>query len=212
MNIQEYIGALQWRYACKKFDPNFRLDEECWAALKRSLQLAPSSLGLEPWHFIVAESPEIRERLMEASYGQAQVRDASKYVILCGLRSIEEADLLAHVRRTREVRGTTPEQESASLEKYRGYSAFWENGRADAYIESQVHLAAGFAAGGAAFLGVDTCIIGGLDPVRYDDILGLNGTRYRTVLGMAFGRRSADDEYAAARKVRFEAGNLFSQK
>lgn len=212
MNNKEYIDALRWRYACKKFDPTAQIDGQVWDAVIESFRLAPSSLGLEPWHFIIVDSPQKRTDLMAASYGQIQVRDASKYVVLCGLRTIEDEDLNAHVAQIRAIRCTTPEQDAAALDKYRGYSAFWENGRHDAYIESQVHLAAGFVAAGATFLGVDTCIIGGMMPTRYDEILGLANTRYRSVLGMAFGKRSAEDAYATAPKVRFSREKIFSQQ
>lgn len=210
MNTQEYLKALEWRYACKQFDPSFRIDAPTWQAIEESFRLSPSSLGLELWHFIEVETLAIRESLCAASYGQTQVRDASHYVVLCGRRGIEDADLLAHIERIHELRHTTPEEDAAHLEKYRGYSAFWQNGRADAYIESQIHLAAGFAACGAAVLGIDTCILGGIDPALYDAILGLETSRYRTVLGMAFGRRSSKDGYASAAKVRYPVEKVFS--
>lgn len=212
MNNKEYTDALRWRYACKKFDPTAQIDGELWDVVMESFRLAPSSLGLEPWHFIVVDSSQKRAELLEASYGQPQVRDASKYVVLCGLRRLEEEDLNAHVEQIRAIRHTTTEQDAAALAKYRGYSVFWENGRNDAYIESQVHLAAGFVAAGAAFLKIDTCIIGGMDPSRYDKILGLENTRYRAVLGMAFGKRSDEDAYASVPKVRFSRETIFSQQ
>lgn len=211
MNTQEYLKALEWRYACKKFDPSFQIDASVWQAIKESFRLSPSSLGLELWHFIEVETPAVRESLCAASYGQTQVRDASRYVVLCGRRDIDDADLLAHIERIHELRHTTPEEDAAHLEKYRGYSAFWQDGRADAYIESQIHLAAGFVACGAAVLGIDTCILGGIEPARYDSILDLETGRYRAVLGMAFGRRSSEDGYASAAKVRYPAETVFSR-
>lgn len=211
MNTEEYLKALEWRYACKKFDPSYRIEPAVWHAIEETFRLSPSSLGLEPWHFILVESAEVRQQLCEASYGQTQVRDASRYVVLCGRRDIDEADLIAHIECIRDVRHTSPADDAAHLDKYRGYSVFWQNGHADAYIESQIHLCAGFVANGAAQLGIDTCILGGIEPAKYDAILGLEGGRYRSMLGMAFGRRSPEDGYAAAAKVRFPLARLFSR-
>lgn len=211
MNTEEYLKALQWRYACKKFDPSYKIAPSVWHAIEETFRLSPSSLGLEPWHFILVESADIRERLCEASFGQTQVRDASHYVVLCGRRNIDEQDLLAHIECIREARHTSAEEDAAHLAKYRGYSVFWQNGRADAYIESQIHLCAGFVANGAAQLGVDTCILGGIEPSRYDAILGLETSRYRSMLGMAFGRRSPEDGYARAAKARFPMAKVFSR-
>jgi nitroreductase len=55
----------------------------------------------------------------------------------------------------------------------------------------------------AAVIGVDTCPMEGLDPARYDEILGLTSGPYRTVMACAAGYRHPDDKYASARKVRF---------
>lgn len=42
---EQYIDGLEWRYACKKFDPEARLEQPTWHALAESLRLSPSSLG-----------------------------------------------------------------------------------------------------------------------------------------------------------------------
>ena len=38
---QQYIDGLEWRYACKKFDPRARIEEPVWHALAESLRLSP---------------------------------------------------------------------------------------------------------------------------------------------------------------------------
>ena len=44
---EQYVDGLEWRYACKKFDPEARLEQPTWHALAESLRLSPSSLGLQ---------------------------------------------------------------------------------------------------------------------------------------------------------------------
>ena len=39
---EQYIDGLEWRYACKKFDPEARLEQPTWHALAESLR---------PWGF-----------------------------------------------------------------------------------------------------------------------------------------------------------------
>jgi hypothetical protein len=48
----------------------------------------------------------------------------------------------------------------------------------------------------------------GIEPAKYDEILGLDGTGYATVVACAAGYRSAADKYAALPKVRFNAGDV----
>lgn len=55
----------------------------------------------------------------------------------------------------------------------------------------------------AAVLGVDACPMEGLDPARYDEILGLEGSDHRVVAACPVGYRAGNDGYASLPKVRF---------
>ena len=57
---EQYIDGLEWRYACKKFDPEARLEQPTWHALAESLRLSPSSLGLQLWKFVVVTNRELK--------------------------------------------------------------------------------------------------------------------------------------------------------
>ena len=57
---------------------------------------------------------------------------------------------------------------------------------------------------GAAVLGIDTCPMEGIQPPKYDEILGLTGTNFATVVACAAGYRLPDDKYATTKKVRFK--------
>jgi nitroreductase len=63
----------------------------------------------------------------------------------------------------------------------------------------------------AAVLGVDTCAIEGLDPAKYDEILGLAGSGYQTVVACAAGYRSSEDKYAVLKKIRYPAARVISK-
>lgn len=80
---EQYIDGLEWRYACKKFDPEARIEKPTWHALAESLRLSPSSLGLQLWKFVVVTNKELKARLREVSWNQSQVEDCSHYVVLC---------------------------------------------------------------------------------------------------------------------------------
>ena len=66
----------------------------------------------------------------------------------------------------------------------------------------------GFLMLAAAELRIDTCPMEGLDPAKYDEILGLVGSGYRTVAGVALGYRHSEDRYALAKKVRFPVSEV----
>jgi nitroreductase len=202
---QQLVDALNWRYATKKFDPAKKIPAERWSALEQALVLAPSSIGLQPWKFFVVTDTGVKTQLMEASYRQAQVADCSHFVALTARRDIDAQHVERHIDRMAEVTGVTTE----SLAKFRtmtmrNLDKARAAGTLDAWQEHQIYIALGQFMAGAAVLGVDTCPMEGIEPEKYDEILGIAGTNYATVVGCAAGYRLADDKYANTKKVRFK--------
>ena len=66
MSADNYLEAMNWRYATKKFDTSKKIPEDIMSALEESLRLTPSSFGLQPWKFLIIENTETREKLREA--------------------------------------------------------------------------------------------------------------------------------------------------
>ena len=201
--------ALHWRYATKKFDPSRRIPDATWAALEEALVLSPSSFGLQPWKFIVVTDKAVREKLAAASWGQRQAIDCSHYVVFAGRKNYDAADLDRFITRAAEVRGVT----KASMKGYADIIAgstekARQAGYLDTWMSRQVYIALGQFMASAALLGVDTCPMEGLEPPRYDEILGLAAMGYTTLCAGAAGYRSADDKYAASPKVRFRASEV----
>ena len=197
--------ALQWRYATTKFDPSKKVAKETWAALEQALVLAPSSYGLQPWKFFVVDDPAVRERLSAASWGQRQPVDCSHFVVFTARRNFDGTDLERFINRSAEVRRVTHESLkgyakviSGSLERARS------GGALDSWMGRQVYIALGEFMTAAALLRVDTCPMEGLDPAKYDEILGLGSQGYGTLCACAAGYRASDDKYASEPKVRFK--------
>jgi hypothetical protein len=117
-------------------------------------------------------------------------------------RGMDSGDIQALIQRTAEVRGVDAEK----LEGYRKMIAGFHQmadtqGWLDAWSARQVYIALGNLLTSAALLGIDTCPLEGIDPARYDTLLGLSG--YTTLCAVAVGYRAADDAAAGLPKVRF---------
>jgi len=198
------LEALQWRYATKKFDPAKKIPADTWTALEQALVLAPSSYGLQPWKFVVVDNPALRQKLSAASWGQTQPVDCSHYVVFAHRKNLSAADIDRYIDRIVEVRGGAKE----TLKGYRDIMVgntekARVGGTLDVWMGHQVYIALGQFMAAAALLGVDTCPMEGLEPPKYDEILGLAALGYSTLCACAAGYRSADDKYARAPKVRF---------
>ncbi|MDD2762867.1 MAG: NAD(P)H-dependent oxidoreductase [Opitutaceae bacterium] len=207
------ITRLNWRYATKKFDPAKKIPTATWTALEQALVLSASSYGLQPYRFIVASDPRLREALKPLSWGQAQVTDASHYIVFARKRSLTEADVEKFVNLTTDTRGLA----RGSLKGYydmmvgdlvKGPRSAW----VQEWAARQTYIALGNLLTSAALLGIDACPMEGLDPVKYDEVLGLPAQGYSTVCACALGYRAADDKYATAKKVRLPAGELIQHR
>jgi nitroreductase len=200
--------ALQWRYACKKFDPLKKISDADWKTLKDSLVLTPTSYGLQMMKFLVVQDYGIREKLRAVSWNQSQVTDCSHYVVFLARTSITENDVTKFIDRMVEVRGVAKE----SLDGYRNMmlANLVKTPHPDPvnWTKKQAYIAMGFLLETAALLKVDTVPMEGLDPVAYDKILGLEGTGWTTAMTVALGYRSSEDQYQHAKKVRFAENDL----
>jgi nitroreductase len=205
--------ALEWRYATKRFDPTQIIPHATWETLERSLHLAPSSFGLQPWHFIVVKNPALRKELQGHSWNQPQVTDASHFVVLTALRGVDESYIDAFLSTTAATRSIPVE----SLAGYRGMivpfvSNLRDSHQLEAWTTRQVYLALGMLLTTAAVLGIDACPLEGIDPTQYDRILGLEQKGVSTKVACALGYRASSDPLASMPKVRFPHDKIFTYR
>lgn len=205
MTIQpnDLLAALRFRYATKVFDPARKIPAETWDALEKSLVLTPSSFGLQPWKFLVVETPEIREKLKSASWNQPQLTDASHLVVLTARTDLTQADIDSWIARLSEIQGTPIEALAGLSGMISSFSSTMTPAEKQAWNTRQVYIALGQLMTSAAVLGIDSCPLEGISPADYDTILGLPGTGYATAVACALGYRSPEDKYAVAPKARF---------
>ncbi len=205
------LQQLQWRYATKKFDPTRKIPAETWRVLEQSLVLSPSSFGLQPWKFFIVETPAIREQLVEYSWGQRQVVDASHLVVLATKTTLD-ADYVDHyLARMAEVQGVPV----ANLQKFGDVVKGFISQPPypldmQEWAARQVYIALSQLMVTAAMLGVDTCPMEGFNPGKYDEVLGLPELGYRSVVVCPLGYRAEDDKYATSPKVRFPTAEVVS--
>ncbi|MBE9183577.1 NAD(P)H-dependent oxidoreductase [Microcoleus sp. LEGE 07076] len=209
LTTTDLLEHLKWRYATKQFDPSKTIDPEIWTALEDTLVLTPSSYGLQPWKFLIVTSPELKEQLKPFSWNQSQVTDCSHYVVFTIEKNLTAEHVDRFIARTAEIRGGTVD----ALSGYRnlivndvvhGTRSFNVND----WATRQTYIALGNFMTSAALLGVDTCPMEGIEPVKYDNLLGLPEKGFTTVVACAAGYRSEADKYASLAKVRFHKSEV----
>lgn len=76
-----FIEAMNFRYACRNFDQNKKINSEDQKLIIDFGRLSPSSFGMEPWHFLVINDLNLREKIKPACRNQVQITDASFVII-----------------------------------------------------------------------------------------------------------------------------------
>jgi nitroreductase len=206
------IEALNWRYAVKKFDTSKKIDERTWKTIEDALVLTPSSYGLQPWKFIVVTDKAVMQKLTISSWGQKQVEDCSHLVVIAVKEKMDVEHVNNYINSIVEQRGVNP-LELEGLKKMM-ISDIVNGPRSEVSFEwaaRQAYIALGNLLTVTAVLGVDTCPMEGIIPAKYDEILGLTGSGFKTVVACPVGYRAADDKYAQVKKIRFSNNEMIKK-
>ena len=141
--------------------------------------LAPSSIGLSPWKFVVVTSPAVKQALTPRSYGQPQVRDCSHLVVFAARKVMDAAQVCRFIVRAAEARHLP----AAALDGYRQMMVGTVQSKSphqlEAWAAPQVYIALGFLLSSAPTLGIYACPMEGIDaaPVRPNAGSGRPGVR-----------------------------------
>ncbi len=202
-----FLENLTWRNATKDFDPTKKIVLEDFQNILDAIRLAPTSFGIEPFHICIIKNPEIRAKIQEIAWNQAQITESSELLIFCSRSDIAET-------RIEEWMNTMSGGNSAIREKMADYEGMMKNFFAKKsesdqknWADRQTYIALGFALAAAAELHIDSCPIEGFDPVKTDEILDLPQT-LKSVVILALGYRKSDPTHP---KVRFPHSELFSE-
>lgn len=208
-STETLVQQLQWRYATKAFDPTKKISDSDWAALEQALILTPTSYGFQPYRFVVVTDPATKEKLVPHSWNQKQPADASHFVIFAAKETVSEEDVDHYMARVAEVRGVAVESLTGFKKALAGDILHGPRSKFQhEWATRQTYIALGNFMTSAALIGIDTCPMEGIDPVKFDEILNLPSTGYRTVVACAAGYRSASCKYSAVPKVRYPASEL----
>ena len=196
------IDDLQWRYATKKFDSNYKLSEQQLEILKEAFNLTALSYGLQTLKMVVVSDTEKREALVEFAYGQRQVVEASHLLVLCIQTIIDGDDVDVHYNNIKDVRNTS----DAVLAPYKNQLKMTISGmsteKKNNWATRQAYIALGNLMTVCAVEKIDSCPMEGFIPEKLDKHLGLDALGLKSVLLLPVGKRADDDMFADFKKVR----------
>ena len=196
------IKQLEWRYATKKFDSTKTLSKQKLDVIKQAFNLTATSFGLQTISLLVIEDKEVRASLVEHSYNQKQVVDASHLLVICIQDNISNVDVNNYYKNIKDIRNTP----DSILEPYKKdlldmLSRKTINQRQQ-WSTNQAYIALGNLMTVCAIEGIDSCPMEGFIATQFDAILQLKTHGLKSVLLLPVGYRADDDIFSSFKKVR----------
>ena len=168
--------------------------------LKRILDAglhAPSGYNMQPWRFVVVQSPEQKKRLRGAAYNQGKVEEASAVIVACGDADAWRKDLDLILEQGLE--GGMPEsyagQARSSVPNYMGS---FSSDEMKGWLNKQVMLAFTHMLLMAEVMGYDTAPMEGFEQDKVHEVLKLP-LSYWVVALLAVGHLKGADKFNGGR-------------
>ena len=207
MNLIEILNN---RYSVKEFDATKKISNDDFEQIKNLLRLSPSSVNIQPWHFLIADTAEGKERIAKGTQGfyqfnTAKVLDASHVIVLAAKTSVDE-NYMKNLLEQEDKDGRFAAQEFKD-QMHGGRMLFTNIHQYDLkdlqhWMEKQVYLNMGSLLLGAAALGIDACPMEGIDVKALDEEFGLRKKGYTTLAVVSLGYRKNTDFNAKLPKSR----------
>lgn len=80
----EFFDVIKGRKSVKYFNPNVKIKREEIIEMLNAANIAPSSCNLQPWRYIVVDTPEGKEKLGSANYNKIQNDTSAAMIIVLG--------------------------------------------------------------------------------------------------------------------------------
>ena len=171
-----FENALEFRYACKKFN-EAKIPKEKLESILNSARLAPSSFGLEQWKFIVVQDQAIKEKLAPACFAQPQITTSSDVIVVVGRNDVRKGtDYLE------KCLGRFGEAKETMRPIIEGFLDRLDDGNYHEWVSKQCYIAASHIMLSAASLEIDSCPMEGFIPAQVDEILGLGKDFFTSII------------------------------
>ena len=207
------------RYTTKAYDANKKISTEQFERLLEVLRFAPSSINIQPWHFIIADHDAAKQKIATAlidqyAYNAPKVTDSSHTLVFCTHADITEAHLTQLLEQD-DQSGRFKDDAAKQAQKNTriGYIDYYRHAKGDItrWAENQTFIALGHLLLAAGLEGIDATPIGGFNEQLLDQALGLTEKGLIPSVIVTLGYRSEQDFNAKLPKSRLNPELIFSK-
>ena len=188
--MNELMKALNFRHACKAFNEAKTIQAEALNDILEAGRLAPSWMGMQPWHFLVVQKQELKAALSAACNNQKHIVSCSHFVVLLA-RKPEHFERGSAFLNEMLGGGKVPPERAEFV-----YSMLGKVSDKLNWAKMQTYLAAAQMMIVAASLGIDSCPIAANPAAEAEAIAKLAPSfpiaDFEPALNVALGYRAND--------------------
>ncbi len=207
----ELIEILNKRYSTKKFNPNKKINKKDMNQIVELLRLSASSTNLQPWHFLIAQSQEAKQKILKSvqgfySFNEKKIIDCSHVIIFCSKTDVDDKylkDILD--KEEADGRFTNPDFKTRANDTRKTFIKLHKEANdLQQWFDKQVYLNLGSFLLGLGILGIDALPIEGFDPNVIDKEFDLKKKGYKSLVMVAIGYHLDEDFNLKLPKSRLE--------
>ncbi|MGM8364341.1 NAD(P)H-dependent oxidoreductase [Virgibacillus sp. W0181] len=206
--IEEIMEAYHFRHATKVYDKNRKISVDDFNFILEAGRLSPSSLGSEPWKFLVVQNPELREKLMPVAPGAVEkLKTASHFMIILARKNVQyDSDyLIKLMKNIQKMPDDVIQEVSGYYKKFQEQKDILKSERTlFDWAAKQTYIALGNMLTAAAMIGIDSTPMEGFNPQKLDTLLEEEGlldkSQYGSSVLAAFGYRKEDPKRGKTRR------------
>ena len=213
------LTTAKTRYATKAYDAEKKIPQAQFEKLLEILRFSPSSVNIQPWHFLIAETDEAKQRIASALtgnyiYNAAKVLNSSHTLVFCTRTDIS-AEYLEQLLQQDDASGRF--KDAAAKQGQRdtrsGYVEFYRNELKNlpAWMENQTYLALGQLLFAAGLEGIDATPMEGFDRELINKEFELTEKGLKASVIVSLGYRSENDFNAKLPKSRLSDEVVFTR-
>jgi len=203
------LTTLDWRYATKRMNGQ-KVPSEKVENILKAIQLAPTSIGLQPFTVLVIEDAETRAKIAPAIYNQPQITEGSHVIVFAAWKDYSLEKIDEYISQMAALRGIPVE----ALDGMRNMAIGAVTGKTPEQLltwnQKQAYIALGIGLVAAAEEQVDATPMEGFDPEALDKALGLAEKGLHSTVILTLGYRDPQNDYLNGKaKVRRNEVDLF---
>ena len=213
------LHTAKTRYTTKAYDASKKIPKEQFEKLLEILRFSPSSVNIQPWHFLIAETDEAKQRIAAGltggyAYNAAKVLNCSHTLDFCTRTDISN-EYLEQLLEQDDVSGRFKDEAAKQGQKdtRSGYVEFYRNElkNLSAWMENQTYIALGQLLFAAGLEHIDATAMEGFDRNIINQEFGLAEKGLKASVIVALGYRSENDFNAKLPKSRLANDVIFTR-